>query len=673
MTSPPASSIWIHFQIAQDENYANCNLCLAKISRGKGSHTTSAMWKHLKAKHLSKFQELKGTRSPSPVLPPASPSTSSPLSVSADLASEDNNDPAPDEVASVESPASMCSPAPSPGPAESSFTQSPFKLPPVKRKIVPPPSNQWTMAAFLDKTQSFKPGDKRAKTVTRLVAEMICKANQPLSIVEDRGFRKLLNHLEPRYVIPSRKHLAEKVIPQMYEEVKTKVEDLLGKNNFIGLTTDMWTSTSCDDYLSLTVHFLDENFQYHHLCLECIPFPEVSHTASAIETFITTTLKDWNLSQKVVCVMRDNGPNVVAALQRSPFHHLPCLAHTFQLVLKDGLLNKTEIKDIMSSCLSIVGHYKHSSKAMKTLRSAQAKLNTKPRRLIQDEPTRWNSQLHMLARLMEQKQAVLLSASDLNFQVDLTARQWTVIEEVIRILDVFDKATFVASSSQVTISEIIPLVNSTIRALQTFKSSVGSVQGFRNDLLASMRRRYHSVESEKFYALATLLDPRFKGNVFFNRENLDAAKSTLAIEITDLSMQVEDADLCTSTQGLVRDTSQTSTEQQGGHSMWSYYSQLMVPSSNSSEQSCRLSPEEEINAYLAEPLLQPSSDIFKYWKENKKYQNLRKLSKKFLITPPSTVISERLFSTSGNIVDRKRSRLDPERVRMLVFLNKNLP
>ena len=85
-----------------------------------------------------------------------------------------------------------------------------------------------------------------------------------------------------------------------------------------------------------------------------------------------------------------------------------------------------------------------------------------------------------------------------------------------------------------------------------------------------------------------------------------------------------------------------------------------------------LSPAEEVNAYLAENLLPPSADIFKFWKENLKYPNLRQLAKKYLITPPSTVFSERLFSTSGIIVDKKQSRLDPERIRMLVFLNKNL-
>lgn len=139
---------------------------------------------------------------------------------------------------------------------------------------------------------------------------------------------------------------------------------------------------------------------------------------------------------------------------------------------------------------------------------------------------------------------------------------------MIRNLDVFDRATFVASSSQVTISEIIHLVNSTINALQNFKSTLGSIQRFRNDLLTSLKRRYQSVETEKVYALGTILDPRFKGSVFLSKENLEKAKSTLTMEISDISiLQADDTDLQSSEQSQ-RDTTQKSpTEQQGVHSM----------------------------------------------------------------------------------------------------------
>lgn len=83
--------------------------------------------------------------------------------------------------------------------------------------------------------------------------------------------------------------------------------------------------------------------------------------------------------------------------------------------------------------------------------------------------------------------------------------------------------------------------------------------------------------------------------------------------------------------------------------------------------------QQEVNKYLSEPLANPDVNVGSFWKnERLTYPSLSSLAFKYLSAPPATVFSERLFSTSGIICDKKRNRLDPERVQMLVFLNKNL-
>ena len=63
-----------------------------------------------------------------------------------------------------------------------------------------------------------------------------------------------------------------------------------------------------------------------------------------------------------------------------------------------------------------------------------------------------------------------------------------------------------------------------------------------------------------------------------------------------------------------------------------------------------------------------------WWKESKdanKFQLLGAVARKYLAAPASSVSSERLFSSAGNIITDQRNRLDPERAEILLFLNQN--
>jgi hypothetical protein len=67
------------------------------------------------------------------------------------------------------------------------------------------------------------------------------------------------------------------------------------------------------------------------------------------------------------------------------------------------------------------------------------------------------------------------------------------------------------------------------------------------------------------------------------------------------------------------------------------------------------------------------SDPLIWWKANEgRFPQMAKLAKRYLCIPATSVASERVFSTSGNIVNAKRSKLTPEHVDMLTFLAKNL-
>ncbi|KAJ8880377.1 hypothetical protein PR048_016846 [Dryococelus australis] len=107
----------------------------------------------------------------------------------------------------------------------------------------------------------------------------------------------------------------------------------------------------------------------------------------------------------------------------------------------------------------------------------------------------------MMQRLLEQRQVISLVSAELKIPAELSSLQ---------------------SSEDVTVSEVTPDVNTTIRKLQ-MSALVGScLHGMLNDLLSSLPLCYAKMEKEPIYAVSTLLDARLKANVFTNHKNVAA-------------------------------------------------------------------------------------------------------------------------------------------------------
>ena len=81
----------------------------------------------------------------------------------------------------------------------------------------------------------------------------------------------------------------------------------------------------------------------------------------------------------------------------------------------------------------------------------------------------------------------------------------------------------------------------------------------------------------------------------------------------------------------------------------------------------------EIDQDIYSPCPEVDSNPLEWWKIHYvNYSHLACLAGKYLCILATSVASECLFSTNGNIVSDKRSCLKPERVNILAFLAKNL-
>lgn len=575
--SKRSSDVWLFFEVqSESSGVAVCNLCHKTVSRGGKSRTTTNLKKHLKIHHPNELYHAKIGKKPRSM--ETSNSDNPDIETETSAGESRNNE---TSAGNLETPLSIetenetqtltleHTPRPSlssrptyfspPSTSQGFLTASPssesdslsltqcspgsslvspnLRLPSVSPSgsllMKMPKTKQPTLESVIRKKTKYRPDDLRAREITRKITEMICLDNQPLSVVEDVGFKNLINFLDPRYDMPSRKYFSTIELPKLYDLTKKKVVERLKTAEYVSITTDMWTSTANDDYMAVTCHFVDNEFQWNHICLEVIPFPEINHMGEAISTFLTDVLRDWNILQKIHIIVRDNGRNVVAAMNIGGFIGIPCLAHTLQLVVKDGLLHQRAIMNIASACRRTVGHFKHSSKATKALKAAQETLGLPTHKLIQDEPTRWNSTKHMFDRLLEQRRPLALAAPELNLPSELSNNDWELVEKITKLLKIFDDATFQASSPSTTISEVIPIVNTALKELEP-STEIFGVKSFATELIQSLKSRYSDLEETPAYALATILDPRLKAAVFLSATNVEKAKEMLLEEANNI-------------------------------------------------------------------------------------------------------------------------------------------
>jgi len=93
-------------------------------------------------------------------------------------------------------------------------------------------------------------------------------------------------------------------------------------------------------------------------------------------------------------------------------------------------------------------------------------------------------------------------------------------------------ATFIISTATVTVSKVIPIVNSIQKIFQTETTVIGISQIYV-DIVNSIHRRFKYLEIEPNYYLATFLDPRLRLSVFLNHENLKTTKKLLILKYTN--------------------------------------------------------------------------------------------------------------------------------------------
>ena len=328
----------------------------------------------------------------------------------------------------------------------------------------------------------------------------------------------------------------------------------------------------------------------------------------------------------------------------------------------------------------------------------------------------------MLQRALKLEDTFAIFRCDQEFRNNpvskLTDLDRDIMRKLEKLLKPFEQVTVDLSYRDATIADVIPdyLViklylhkASTKTGFTEFFHGVGTtIDAFYEDV----KRRFEPMLTDSTLCLSTFLNPTYK----LVKQQIDQEKLTEFVlafntlveedESTDLTNipvsenptvtptapveQPLDFFACLEELGTTQSDDNTSSQQ----STQEEESIVMIEATPASQlnvsgqvQRRSLSLKEQLNArykqeiadYLSLPLLAkshrdaPRPNIFAWWADARfKFPLLAKLALRYLSCPPSSVESERLFSSGGKIYEDARNRLTSERGEQLMLLHYNL-
>jgi hypothetical protein len=539
---------------------------------------------------------------------------------------------------------------------------------------------QPTLQTFLNRTKKFDINNPKAQAIHNAITRMICTESLPFNFVESDGFKHLINKLCPKYQIPNRKYFSDKVVPKLYRRAKEKLREHLNTVTAFGfaVTTDIWTAKGNHDYISVTAHFIDNTFKKNHVVLDVIGFEGATHNAVSIAENLREAFREWGIEQRVKIVLSDNAANMKAAMRQLHLENIGCTVHTLQLIVNSGCLNNFgSIKIMLHSARAIVTHFKHSVSSMKSLHSAQKTLGMKQKTLLQDEPTRWDSTYIMLERLWDQKSAISMVSSSANFK-NMSRAEWSLAENVLKILKHFYEATKSFSKHSSGLSDVWALIESLKTIMKDYLTeddADSDVTAATKEISSQISKRFGEIKNNETYILATALDPRYKAQLFSDEtkdELKDLLKENYPLRYAN--------DHERSPQQYQEFDTLDKTEEAGTITLFSVTKKLLLSKKKSDEHSTGTTSknknidrdiENEISVYLHERTEPLESDPVEFWKKEIRFPHLKKLAAYYLAIPAGSVFSEQIFSETGCIVTSKRTSLTAEHVKQLIFLKKN--
>ncbi|KAG2191755.1 hypothetical protein INT47_009024 [Mucor saturninus] len=322
-------------------------------------------------------------------------------------------------------------------------------------------------------------------------------------------------------------------------------------NVSISFSTDMWTSSSGQDYMGLVAHYINANWEHKSVVIG-LEAPSEAHTGEHLAALFLRVLDDYDIRSKLAFIVSFGS----TATANTEMRHA-AEENERQVDSQSGISGEYERmevdddgdaevdedpndsgvnydKDPISKMRRGIFTIRYLNVINLSYKHQFTRIHKGERYLVlkYDTRTRWNSTFEMIDRWLEVEKAynsTCLSNSSKLGKYALNDQDVAYLKSVSNFLAVFLHATLRLSSEKVTtISDSILIYNALMEHMETFLRNLDDPdnQLYQNNTILQMNKDklrfgiknvhkklekyYTKTDDSNVYSIATAMDPRYK-------------------------------------------------------------------------------------------------------------------------------------------------------------------